>query len=84
MPDDKDAEIARLEAELTRVKGLSIVPAEEESTQLVYWVNTMRGEQPRCRKCDGMLTRAPKGGFLESECPNCHMELRSVPPMESR
>lgn len=84
MPDDKDAEIQRLEAELARVKGLSIVPAAEESTGLVYWVPTMRGEQPRCRKCDASLTRGPKGGFIESECPSCHVELRSVSPMESR
>ena len=83
MPEDKDSRIAFLEAELARVKGLSIAPTED-ATELVYWVNTMRGEQPRCRKCDGPLTRGPQGGFVESECPHCHMELRSTPPMERR
>jgi uncharacterized protein with PIN domain len=59
---------------------------EAENTEAVYWIGTMRGEQPRCRKCDGMLTRGPRGGFIESECPNCHMELRSgsAPAVERR
>lgn len=57
---------------------------DPQKTEAVYWINTMRGEQPRCRKCDGMLTRGPKGGFVESECPTCHMELRHVPAVESR
>lgn len=86
MPDeDKNAEIARLEAELARVRSLSIVPAADESTALVYWIDTMRGLQPRCRKCDTSLTRGPKGGVIESECPSCHMELRNASPsVESR
>lgn len=46
------------------------------SEERVYWVGTMRGEQPRCKACDGMLTRGPQGGFVESECPGCHTHLR--------
>lgn len=57
----------------------------ESNDSTVYWVNTMRGEQPRCKKCDGILTRGPQGGVIESECPKCHMELRhGLPPVESR
>lgn len=84
--EDK-AEIARLRAELARVKALSIVPAAEETTEAYYWVSTMRGEQPRCRRCDGPLTRGPKGGVVDAECPQCHMNLRdgvTNAPVESR
>jgi hypothetical protein len=74
--DDPQAEIARLKAELAKARALSIAPAAEESTEAYYWVNTMRGEQPRCRKCDRPLTRGPKGGVTESFCPSCGAELR--------
>jgi predicted RNA-binding Zn-ribbon protein involved in translation (DUF1610 family) len=47
-------------------------------TERVIWVNTMRGEQPRCGSCGASLTRGPKGGFVESECPECHIELREA------
>lgn len=46
------------------------------STDAYYWVPTMRGEQPRCRKCDAPLTRGPKGGVVDAECPQCGMNMR--------
>lgn len=59
---------------------------DTENTDAVYWVVTMRGEQPRCRECDGMLTRGPKGGVVDSACPTCGAEIRSgnASAMESR
>lgn len=80
-PVDKDAEIAFLRAELQRVTGGAEIP-----TRTYYWVGTMRGEQPRCRNCDGPLTRGPKGGVTDSICPQCGAELRAnaTPSMERR
>jgi len=41
-----------------------------------YWVNTLRGNQPRCQNCNSMLTAGPGTTVTESECPKCHMNLR--------
>ena len=83
MTDDKDAEIEFLRNELKKATGGAQTP-----TRTYYWVQTMRGEQPRCRKCDTFLTRGPRGGVVDDECPNCHMNLRDgvadVPSLESR
>lgn len=76
----EEQRIAELEAELEAVRKNSLSPAPAPDTATIYWVETMRGEQPRCRKCDSSLTRGPRGGVIESECPNCHMELRNGTP----
>lgn len=80
--DDKDLEIEFLRTELAKATGGRSTP-----TRAYYWITTMRGEQPRCRKCDGPLTRGPQGGVTESLCPACGAELRegmNAPSVERR
>ena len=49
----------------------------ENATESVYWVHTMRGWQPRCRACDGSLTRGPQGGCSDTKCRACGAEVEA-------
>ena len=73
-PEHGYAEMAKRLAEVNRI----------EDTGAIYWLATLRGNQPRCKGCNAMLTPV-RNTVVEAECPNCKANLRdNVSTVERR